>query len=253
MGVERFIARRGTPTTTMSDNGTNFVGAQKELLACVESWNKLTPAVFVQKTIKWKFNPPSAPHHGGSWERLVRSVKRVLYVILGNRRVTEEVLRTTLCLVEQSLNARPITAVSSNPLDLEASTPNHFILGQHAASFPSLSFEENLNHKKRFARAQSYANAIWTRWIREYVPSLNRRAKWHYQSDVKLKAGDLVWVIEPDTPHGHYPLRRHKNRYERTDPPDRKARSRSLFRGEECCSANVNVSENINAYKCKRI
>ena len=49
MGVERFIARRGTLTTIKSDNGTNFVGAQKELLACVESWNKLAPAVFVQK------------------------------------------------------------------------------------------------------------------------------------------------------------------------------------------------------------
>ena len=44
--------------------------------------------------------------------------------------------------------------------------------------------------------------------MREYVSSLNSRAKWHNQSDVKLKAGDLVWVIEPDTPHGHYPLAR---------------------------------------------
>ena len=66
MGVESFIARRGIPTTIMSDNGTNFVGAQKELLACIESWNKLAPAVLVQKGVKWKFNPPSAPHHGGS-------------------------------------------------------------------------------------------------------------------------------------------------------------------------------------------
>ncbi|XP_063722159.1 uncharacterized protein LOC134848573 [Symsagittifera roscoffensis] len=49
MGVERFIARPGTPTTIKSDNGSIFVGAQKELLACVESWNQLAPAVFVQK------------------------------------------------------------------------------------------------------------------------------------------------------------------------------------------------------------
>ena len=44
--------------------------------------------------------------------------------------------------------------------------------------------------------------------MRAYVPSHNRRAKWHNQSDVKLKAGDLIWVIEPDTPCGHYPLAR---------------------------------------------
>ena len=208
MGVERFIARRGTPKTILSDNGTNFVGAQKELLSCVQNWNKVAPAVFVHKGIKWKFNPPSAPHHGGAWERLVRSVKRVLYDILGNRRLTEEVLGTTLCLVEQLLNARPITPVSSDPHDLEALTPNHFILGHSAASFPSLSFEDNFDHKKRYARAQSYANAVWSRWLREYVPSLNKRAKWHNDSDVTLKTGDLVWVVEPDSPRGHYPLAR---------------------------------------------
>ena len=114
MGIERFIARRGTPSTIWSDNGTNFVGAEKELLACIKSWNGMAPNFFAHKGVTWKFNPPGAPHHGGSWERLVRSVKRVLYDILGSRRVTEEVLGTTLCLVEQTLNSRPITPVSTD-------------------------------------------------------------------------------------------------------------------------------------------
>ena len=35
---------------------------------------------------------------------LIRSVKRVLHYMLGSRRVTEEVLGITLCLVEQALN-----------------------------------------------------------------------------------------------------------------------------------------------------
>ena len=88
MGIERFIARHGTPSTIWSDNGTNFVGAEKELLACIKSWNGMAPTIFAHKGVAWKFNPPGAPHHGGSWERLVRSVKRVLYDILGSRRNT---------------------------------------------------------------------------------------------------------------------------------------------------------------------
>ena len=132
---------------------------------------------FAHKGVAWKFNPPGSPHHGGSWERLFRSVKRVLYDILGSRRVTEEVLGTTLCLTEQALNSRPITPISIDSYEIEAFTPNHFLLGQHATGFPSLLPGEHFDLKKRYVRAQSYANAIWSRWLREYVPSLNKRFK----------------------------------------------------------------------------
>ena len=129
LGIERFIARRGTPSTIWSDNGTNFVGAENELLICIKSWNGMVPTIFAHKGVAWKFNPPGATHHGGSWERLIRSVKRVLNDILGSRRVTEEVLGTTLYLVEQALNSRPITPVSTDSRELMPQAFLRFYLG----------------------------------------------------------------------------------------------------------------------------
>ena len=99
----------------------------------------MAPTIFAHKGVAWKSNPPGAPHHGGSWEALVRSVKRVQYHILGSRGVTEEVLGITHCLIEQALNSRPITSVSADSRDLEALTPNQFLHGQHA-TIHTLSF-----------------------------------------------------------------------------------------------------------------
>ena len=59
--------------------------------------------------VSWALNGPLlvVVHQPRSFE-LVRSVKRVFYDLLGSRRLTEEVLGTTLCLVEQALNSRPL-------------------------------------------------------------------------------------------------------------------------------------------------
>ena len=79
MGVERFVSRRGTPAMIWSDNGTNFIGAEKVLRESIEKWNVVNIAAeLAHKGSRWRFNPPSAPHQGGIWERLVRSFKRVL-------------------------------------------------------------------------------------------------------------------------------------------------------------------------------
>ena len=51
MGIERFIARCGTPSTIKSDNDTDFVDAEKDLLACIKSWNGIAPTVFAHKGV----------------------------------------------------------------------------------------------------------------------------------------------------------------------------------------------------------
>ena len=138
--IMRFIARRGKPSTMISDKGTNFVGAEREFAEYVAAWNKeRIEEHLIQQGIRWKFNPPAAPHFGGVWERLIRSCKKAMYAVLGNRSVTEDVLSTTMCIVEQTMNARPLTSVSSDANDLEALTPNHFFLAWQQEDLPTLS------------------------------------------------------------------------------------------------------------------
>ena len=137
VAIKRFIVRRGKPTTNISDNGTNFVGSARELKEYINSWNQdQITSNLAQKHIVWKFNPPGAPYFDGVWERLVRSCKKAMMAILGNRSMTDESLTTTMCLVERTLNARPITPASDDPLDLEALTPNCFVLGRGNVCIP---------------------------------------------------------------------------------------------------------------------
>ena len=164
-----------------------------------------SPFELAHKGIKWRFNPPSAPHQDGIWERLVRSFKRLLCTILGTRRHTDEVIGTTFCLLEHAHNSRPLTPVSTDPSDLGALTPNQFPLGNQARSLPSIIDVDEFDHRKRYARAQSYANAIWSRWIKEYLPALNRRSNWQTPAEQHLKTGDLVWVVEETNSRGYYP------------------------------------------------
>ena len=173
-------------------NGTNFVGADKEILECIMNWNYVAPTVFAHEGIAWKFNTPRAPHHGGSWKRLVRSVKRVLHDILGSRTVTEKVRGTKLCLVDQALNARPITPVSTDSRDLEALAPQS-------------RFAWTLCRKLSFA--------ICWRTLRPYadvnIVLLATRMSPYWtsvRSGTPNLTGDLVWVIESDIPRAYYPL-----------------------------------------------
>ena len=121
-------------------------------------------------------------------------------------------LRTTFCLVGKFLNSRPLTAVSSDPKDLEALTPNHFLFGGPSAAslFHVPEKAQPDDHRQRYRKSIAYANAVWHRWLTEYAPTLNVRSKWNRQDPTTLETGDLVWIVEPTSPRGFYPLARVK-------------------------------------------
>ena len=152
----------------------------------------------------------STPHGGGGgvWERLVRSCKKALDVVLQNQVLTDEVLLAAITEVESLVNSRPLTEVSSDADDLEALTPNHFLIGRATPNLPPGIFaDKEISSQKRWRQAQVITIHIWKRWLHEYLPGLTARKKW-FQAVPNLKVGDLVLIVDYGTPRGCWPLGR---------------------------------------------
>ena len=112
----RFVARRGQPQLLRSDNGSNFVGARRELQ---QSLNDSIKNVRENRPesieMRRDLNPPFAPHFGGVWERMIQTAKRTLLIILGSKKLTLDFFQTILTETELMLNSRPLTHVANQP------------------------------------------------------------------------------------------------------------------------------------------
>ncbi|CAG2208619.1 unnamed protein product [Mytilus edulis] len=126
----RMVNRRGLPKGIISDNGTNFVGANRELkeLVALLDKDKIHNSISNQG-IKWHFNQPFAPHFDGIHETMIKSAKRAIYVILGNADINDEELLTAFTGAEALINSRPRTYQSADPKDDTPLTQNHFLHG----------------------------------------------------------------------------------------------------------------------------
>ena len=206
-GFRRFVARRGSPLKVWSDNGTNFVGAQAEVAKGIKEISSDRIKSFsVQRNIDWVFNPPHASHMGGIWERLIRTIRKVLSALLFQaKRLTDDVLVTLFHEVESIVNGRPLTKVSNNVDDPVPLTPNHLLLLQNGPVPPAGVFQECDMYKKRWRYVQYLSDQFWRRWLREYIPELQKRNKWLNQQ-YNVKVGDLALIIDENTPRCLWPL-----------------------------------------------
>ncbi|GBO34490.1 hypothetical protein AVEN_109545-1 [Araneus ventricosus] len=208
--LKRFICRRGKPTEIHSDCGTNFIAADRELRRVVASFRKDEPVnkFFMEESIKWKFNPPAAPHFGGLWEAAVKSAKLHLKRTIGKQILTYEEFLTLIIQIEACLNSRPLCPISEDPSELAVLTPGHFIIGTALTTIPEENLlDEKISSLKRWKLTQQLFQSFWKRWSSEYITSLQRRNKWQ-KSQQNVKLNDLVLLKDDNIPPLHWKLGR---------------------------------------------
>ncbi|XP_068716865.1 uncharacterized protein [Montipora capricornis] len=158
----RMASRRGYPQEIVSDRGTNFIGADRELRELLDGLDRdKIKDQTVNKGVKWIFNPPLAPHFGGVHEVMMKAAKKAIRAILGDADENDEELMTTFTGVEALMNSRPLTYQSANPKDVTPLTPHHFLHGQAGGlSAPASVDEKSFNPRKRWRRIQELISGV---------------------------------------------------------------------------------------------
>jgi hypothetical protein len=159
-----------SPEVLHSENGTNFVVAERELREAADALyaSEELPKFMQASRIKWTFQPPRTPHFGGAHESLVKSTKRALYNALeqekrASRHATEDLLRTLLYEVAGLLNIRPLTYASSDPSDFRPLTPNDF-LNRAPTAYPPAGLYDDAEPRDHYRYLQRSLNLFWDIW-----------------------------------------------------------------------------------------
>ena len=202
--LRNFINRRGTPVKLRSDNGTNFIGAQREL----DENRRLMDTDKIQaeansRQITWIFNCPASPNAGGCWERLIGITKRFLHQALKDDCPRVNTLISVLIEAENIINSRPLTDIPLLAEEDEPITPNHFLIGCVNSTQTPHPDETSICLRKQWLIAQNLKNRLWKRWIVEYLPKLLTRPKWQQKVE-PLKTNDLVIVCDPNKPRSQW-------------------------------------------------
>lgn len=199
MAITRFQSRRGHVRCYFSDNGRNFVGANRALEE-EQSWldnDEISRKLAVRGT-QWKFNTPCDPSAGGVWERNIRTAKDILRSLLHQQTPRHEVLVTLLAEVERIMNSTPIVGVATDSADDEPLTPYHFLIGS-ASPCQTRPVPVAGTLRQRWQAAQNMADHFWRRWTREYLPRLSTRTKWK-QEGGDLQEGGIVIIADEEHP-----------------------------------------------------
>lgn len=118
---------------------------------------------------------------------------------IGHQILTYEEFNTVIVQVEATLNSRPLMPISSDPNDLQALTPGHFLLLETPSSLPEPAPPANVGLHARWTLIQQIVRSFWNRWSREYLCTLQQRTKWT-KLGPNTAEGSLVLIREQNLP-----------------------------------------------------
>ena len=197
--LTQFISRRVMPQKIFSDNGSNFLGARKDLIKLkilLDKSDKENSLInFVnQRSCEWLTIPPRAPHFGGLWEAAIKSMERHMRRVIGLHILSYEEFQTVIDQIEAILNSRPLVTLSNDPNDTMALTPAHFLIGDTMNSLPKAE-RSNMDLTSRFRLLKVIQEKFWKSWKRDYLTELQMRKKWLLKGP-EIAIGDLVLLAE---------------------------------------------------------
>lgn len=210
--LRRFIGRRGKVARFFSDNGTNFVKANKILQelseAEKEQYQDAVDDELLSNEIEWNFSPPGSPHHNGLAEAAVKSMKTHLKKALGEKVLTLEEIHTLVCQIEGVVNSRPMCSINDDPNDTQTITPAHFLQLVPMQLAPDEDVSDvKANYLSRWQLVQKIFQQFWKQWKSEYLNQLQVRHKWCTAKE-EIDVNDLVMLKEDGLPATKWSLGR---------------------------------------------
>jgi len=188
--LEIFMYRRGICQHIYSDNAKCF---------------QAIATYFQDKYhIRWTFNTPKAPWHGGHYERMMPLLKNPIKATFKKVILNYEVFCVIVAKLEAIANCRPITALTTNPNDPKPLTPSDFLIGGCLLARPDSGqpLHDNLlkkdlvevvdNNRRIFSRLRE-------RWRKEYLRFLALSNKKY--SPFQTQVGDVVLLESSGSKH----------------------------------------------------
>ncbi|XP_059093162.1 uncharacterized protein LOC131888340 [Tigriopus californicus] len=193
--LRRLIARRGRTRVMLSGNAQTFKAANRDLKSL---FSKLDKSKITQTfhDISWVFSIERAPWNNGVAERMVRTVKTPLRIMLQKSRLSFRDLETLLIEVEGIVNNRPLAVTKDNQDEHHAITPAELVIGRRIDILPDYAgnIEDDPPFVKRWKHLKAMLNQFWRRWSKDYLLELQPTRKWHHGRNFELQTGMVVFI-----------------------------------------------------------